>query len=264
MELKLFQGEKKQVYLLFYKPTKNDPFQNRLVAFFNGPFCHVEMAFPRRNGDEPWERVVWGSSIYQNESVFYQKKNYSREGYVSFAIEVSEEQLHKIKAFCKHHSSIRTPFSLPAMYAAYLPWQVVYTNSTFCSKHVVQALQHAGVPLVDDINPSLATPSKLHQCLMTRQRKAGVILQVVPSRMQPAAKHASAKINEHGALILPLLGNREEEEEEEESYYYRPDEEKGRPFQLEKIKQWFGIAWLISSIYGDGRGKQDEKGISLV
>jgi hypothetical protein len=60
------------------------------VAFFNGPYCHVEMAFPERYGEAVWEREVWGTSIYQDESVFYKPKSYSRDGYFSFAIEVSQ------------------------------------------------------------------------------------------------------------------------------------------------------------------------------
>ena len=53
MDLRFIPVEKAQIYLLFYKPTNTDPFQNRLVAFFDGPFSHVEMAIPKQYGDEP-------------------------------------------------------------------------------------------------------------------------------------------------------------------------------------------------------------------
>jgi hypothetical protein len=41
MDLRIVTAPKVQVYILFYKPTISDPFQNRLVAFVDGPFCHV-------------------------------------------------------------------------------------------------------------------------------------------------------------------------------------------------------------------------------
>ena len=89
MDLRIVIADKVQVYLLFYKPTRQDPIQNRLVSFIDGPFCHVEMAIPDRFGEEPWERVVWGSSIYQDETVFLKQKTYKREGYVSIGLEVT-------------------------------------------------------------------------------------------------------------------------------------------------------------------------------
>ncbi len=177
----MLPSEKVQLYLLFYKPASDDPFLNRLVAFFDGPFCHVEMAIPKRVGDEPWDRTMLASSIYQNQTVFFKPKTYAREGYVSFAIEISVAQLYKIKSFCKHHTDRGTPFSLGAMYAAYLPFQLVETDATFCSKHVTQALQHAGVSVTDSINPALTTPSNLYKRLV--QTRGAAILQVIPSRM---------------------------------------------------------------------------------
>ena len=167
-----------QVYLLFYRPTRDDPWLNRLVALVDGPFSHVEIALPDRYGEEPWERVVWGSSIYQGEPVFLKQKTYKREGYVSIAIEVTFAQLQRLRSFCRAHAEQQTPFSSLAMYAAYLPVQLVHTEHTFCSKYVTQALQAAGVPAVARINAALTTPSVLYRRL---NRKS--ILQVVPSKM---------------------------------------------------------------------------------
>lgn len=190
MELKVLPSEKAQVYLLFYKPAADDPLLNRVVAFFDRPFCHVELAIPKRVGDEPWDRVMLASSIYQHQTVFLRHKTYDRKGYVSFGIEVSMAQLYKIKAFCRHHADRGTPFHRFAMYAAYLPVQLVHTDATFCSKHVTQALQYADVPLVHGVNPALTTPSTLYKRLQQRQHSP--ILQIVPSRMllgAPQKKH---------------------------------------------------------------------------
>jgi len=176
MKLPTVCTQKVQLYLLFYKPKADDPIQNRLVALFDGPFCHVEIAFPERYGEEPWERLIWGSSIYQNEPVFFRQKTYQRDGYVSIALEVSLQQLQRIRAYCVHHAQTGTPFNVYAMYAAYLPFQFVHTRATFCSKHVACALQSGDV--LTHVNPSLTTPSKLFHLV-----RKDAILQVVPSRM---------------------------------------------------------------------------------
>ena len=179
MNLNPIHFNRSQIYLLFYKPNHEDPIQNRIVAQLDGPFCHVEMAFPEKYGEEPWEKTIYGSSIYQNESVFFKKKSYQREGYVSFAIEVSNSQYHKIKKFCQDQMNAKIPFSRLAMYAAYLPFQIYYTNATFCSKHVSTALQHANVDIAMNLNPSITSPSKLYKYLISQSP----ILQVVPSKM---------------------------------------------------------------------------------
>jgi hypothetical protein len=178
MDLRIFRADKVQVYVLFYKPTPTDPWLNRLVSYWDGPFCHCEMAFPERVGEEPWDRVVWGSSIYQQETVFFKPKTYRRDGYMSIALEVTAAQMHRIRSFCRMHSEKGTAFNLRAMYAAYLPFQLIYTEDTFCSKHVAEALQSAG--LLGDVNSALMTPSRLY-----RRLSSAAILQVIPSRMQP-------------------------------------------------------------------------------
>lgn len=180
MDLRVLTADKVQVCVLFYRPASDDPLLNRLVAFFDGPFCHCEIALLERIGEEPWDRVVWGSSIYQNEPVFYRQKTYKRDGYVSIAIEISIPQMHRIRTFCRMHAERQTTFSLQAMYAAYLPVQLVRTDATFCSKHVAQALQYAAVPGLQDVNAALMTPSRLYSRL-----KQSAIMQVVPSRMPP-------------------------------------------------------------------------------
>jgi len=184
MNLNVFPTQKAQIYLLFYRPTSNDPFLNKLVAFFDGPYCHVEMAFPEKYGEEPWEKEIWGSSIFQGETVFYKPKTYKREGYKSFAIEVSISQLYKIRSFCKHQMILKIPFCIKSMYAAYFPIHIFKDDSvTFCSKHVTNALQFGGIDIVSDLNPSLMTPSRLYKILNAKTP----IVQAVPSKMQPHA-----------------------------------------------------------------------------
>jgi hypothetical protein len=180
MQFTPLSDEYVQIYLLFYMPASDDAFQNRLVAFFNGPFCHVEMAFPEKYGTEPWDTEVLGSSIYQGETIFFKPKTYQREGYFSFAIEVTKAQCLKIKHYCRVQSENGVPFSKLAMYAAYLPVQLFRVEGTFCSKHVTMALQEGFVEGVMHLNPCLVTPSSLYRAL---NRAHSPIVQVVPSKM---------------------------------------------------------------------------------
>jgi hypothetical protein len=187
MDLTILPAEKVQLYLLFYKPALDDPFMNRLVAYFDSPFCHVEMAIPMKIGGEPWDRIMMGSSIYQNQTVFYKQKTYERNGYVSFSIEITVSQLYKIRSFCKQQTRMMTPFNKYAMFAAYLPFQLFETEGTFCSKHVTSALQFANVSLADGINPALTTPSSLFKRLAANQP----IVQLIPGRMAHECAHAA-------------------------------------------------------------------------
>jgi hypothetical protein len=182
MDFKIIPTDRVQVYLLFYKPKDDDPFLNRLVAFCDGPYCHVEMAFPERWGEQPWEREIWGSSIYQKESVFFKPKTYGRDGYFSIAIEVSVPQMRRIKAYCKGEHESSVPFNSYAMYGAYFPLlaPLLPSHGTFCSKHVTKALQHGGVDKVKGLNPSLMTPSKLFKLFDATNEP---ILHILPSKL---------------------------------------------------------------------------------
>ena len=174
-----------QVWLLFYKPSDTDPFQNRLVAKLSGPFCHVEIAFAERVGDEPWEKKMWGSSVYQGESVFFTPKLYRREGYVSFTLEVTRAQLEIMKAHCRRNAQRAVPFNRLAMYMSYLPWQLLELEGTFCSKHVTEVLQSARLHQVQPLNASLVTPSSLYSALVRHQAAEAppMVMQTVPSMM---------------------------------------------------------------------------------
>jgi hypothetical protein len=183
--------EMEQIYLLFYEPTWRDAIQNRVVAFFNGPFCHVEIVFPEKFGIAPWEKEVWGSSIYQGDTIFYKTKTYQREGYISFAIEVTKLQCLKIKNYCRMQAEKGVKFSKIAMYSAYLPFQVFKDmNGTFCSKHVTLALQEGGIRDIMHLNPCLVTPSSLYRVLLMNSAQSPIV-QVVPSKMTNACNMSS-------------------------------------------------------------------------
>ena len=195
MQFSSLTHDKTQIFLLFYKPTSNDPFLNRLVAYWNGPYCHVEMAFPERIGDEAWEKEVWGSSIYQGENIFFKPKTYARDGYFSFAIEVTHAQRIKIKEYCRMQSEQGVGFNLWAMYLSYLPFQVVDLEGTFCSKHVANALCVGQVEgFHKDVTPSQVTPSSLYKMLLKKSQMQSPIVHVIPSRMTQDAGQSSAHV----------------------------------------------------------------------
>ena len=187
--------DRSQIYLLFYRPSADDPFQNRLVSYFDSPYCHVEMAFPEKNGDEPWEKEIWGTSIYQGDSIFFKPKTYQRDGYFSFAIEVSQAQRIKIKEYCRMQAEQKVQFSRMAMYLAYLPFQLMNVEGTFCSKHVASALLAGQVEGLQHLNPSLVTHSSLYRTLLKKSLMESPIVQVIPSRMS----------NDHGQNSAHVL-----------------------------------------------------------
>ena len=196
MEFRIVPANRVQVYLLFYRPKADDPLLNRLVAFFDGPFSHVEMAFSDKWGEEPWERELWGSSIYQGETVFFQPKSYSRDGYFSLSIEITLPQMYRLRSFCRHQAENKVGFSKRAMYASYIPYyQFIETSDTFCSKHVTSALQYGGVAQVHGLNPSLMTPSKLYK-IITSASAPQTIVQILPSKMlaDNTNSHCTAKM----------------------------------------------------------------------
>ena len=175
MQFTTLMHDRAQIYLLFYKPSADDPFLNKMVAYFNGPYCHVELAFPEKYGDEPWEKEMLGTSIYQGETIFFKPKTYQRDGYFSFAIEVSQAQRIKIKDYCRVQSERNVPFSKAAMYLAYLPVQIMHLEGTFCSKHVTNALLAGQVEGLKHLNPNLVTPSSLYRTMLQKSMESPIV-----------------------------------------------------------------------------------------
>ena len=186
MKLSHVANDRAQILLLFYKPSDTDHILNRLVAKADPPFSHVEIAFPESHGDMPWEKEIWGSSIFQGETVFFKPRTYQRDGYVCIALEVSLMQQRKVMQFCDRQTKECIPFHANAMYFAHFPFQLVYTKGTFCSKHIADALQYGNVGHTNQLNPALTTPSRLHAFFSQNKQNGQPIIQGIPSRMQAA------------------------------------------------------------------------------
>lgn len=64
-----------EVVLFFHKPTPDDHYINHAVAAVDGPFSHVEIAFPSYSGNKTAQsdstKILFGSSIFQGGSCFF-------------------------------------------------------------------------------------------------------------------------------------------------------------------------------------------------
>lgn len=189
MNLVPLKTNRAQIILLFYTPGPADHWLNKLVAYWKPPFSHVEIAFPERYGDAPWDKEIYGSSVYQKECVFFKRKTYARDGYESICFEVAQWQYDAIKQFCRTCAEMGVPFNRLAMYTSFLPTQL-YSDyyGTFCSKYIVDALQQGRIDWVSGVNPNLLSPSCIYS-LYVNSRKNGTnrggapILHLIPSHV---------------------------------------------------------------------------------
>lgn len=163
----------RKINCMFYKPTNTDAWINRLVARFNGPFCHVELSFEDGRA----------SSIMNGETVFFHAKNYSNPNYTVLTIPMTREQYSKVQGFCQDAANRQMGFCMTSMLLSILPWQLVPArkHATFCSRFVTEALQEAQCHLVEGMNPMLTTPTRLHEALAKDQ---GKMLDTVPGRLR--------------------------------------------------------------------------------
>jgi hypothetical protein len=116
------------VMLMFYKPIKEDPWINRLVAWVDKPFSHVEIAF--EDG--------LASSIFAGETVFCKQRTFSNPQYASYTITVSNEQVKLLKLFCQRASNLGIHFDKVGMYGVHLPGTLcnaIKSFGTLFSKH---------------------------------------------------------------------------------------------------------------------------------
>lgn len=157
---------------MLYRPPPNDPFINRAVAWIDGPFSHVELGF--EDG--------MASSIYAGEQVFMHRRTFSNPNYTIISIPVTHDQERKAREFCIDHSLKKIEFDGLGMYTARLPGVLrailgAFSSSgkekTFCSKYVVQVMQHIGMEWFMGVNPSTTSPSMVHRILQENLENDG-------------------------------------------------------------------------------------------
>ena len=150
--------------VMLYEPPPNDPLINRAVAWLDGPFSHVEVAFT--DG--------MASSIYAGEKVFMHERRFANPNYTAVAVQVTQKQEADARQFCIDSAHQAVDFDGLGMYISPLPHickRIVsmFTRrkkmSTFCSKHVVDVFQHIGMDGFMEIDSSSTTPSMVHRIL---------------------------------------------------------------------------------------------------
>ena len=98
--------ENRTVQILFYKPIKNDLFMNQVVAYFDPPFCHVEIRF--ENG--------MASSIFAGEKIFFKFRTYANPNYLIEAISVPESDYLAMYKLCVDRERAGIGFDSFGMY----------------------------------------------------------------------------------------------------------------------------------------------------
>jgi hypothetical protein len=195
---------------------------NRLVAFLDGPFSHVELVFPaykkphcllpaKGPPTDQDTRVYYAASIFQGGTVFFKPKvhsllclvydtalmplpqEYKRDGYVCLGLSVTQQEHDALISYSRHAASKSIRFDLVGMASAWLPFVLVPHNpsATFCSKFVVDALHHAKVAAVQKLESRITTPSSLYRHICAHMQNQAV-LAANPSKLKQRMRERAA------------------------------------------------------------------------
>ena len=151
----------------FNVPVPGDPWLNRATAWISRhPVCHVELFF---------ETVNQCFSIMLGEPAGLRIRNLSNPNYRILSITVSQQEYETCLSFCQSATNWGLTFDDHAMLrSVYAPGCCEPTSQaagkTFCSKIITEALQYAGIPEFEHLNPALTTPSRLYQTISCSPR----------------------------------------------------------------------------------------------
>ena len=149
------------VHVLFYRPQPDDLWLNHVVTFVSPPYSHCDIQF---------ENEV-ASSIYQNETVYLEKKSFSRLNYERVSMTFTDAEYAKIYSFCEDAHRAQVKFDPVGMVGSFLPLYAFRPSAkTFCSRYVAEALQASGKEEYNGINPARTSPSALHAFLSSAQK----------------------------------------------------------------------------------------------
>jgi hypothetical protein len=163
----------RQLTLAFYRPGPEDQsWMNRLVVWLSrNPYSHCELIF--ENG--------LATSIMHGENVFCKKRTFASAQYVFKGFNVSHATHEKIYQYACLQSNANIPFSTSAMLSPALGVKLQKTpGGTFCSKYIVEVLQHGGVPWALNLDADLCSPSSLFDAL---KNERNVCFNTVPYRL---------------------------------------------------------------------------------
>jgi len=172
--------------LAFLKPNPLDHWVNRLTASVSEhPVCHVELFFESLN---QCFSILWGGIAG------FKTKSLSNPNYVLVTLSVTSREYETCLDFCRMISMQNIGFDEYGM------WQSMYTSgccsqhsqsvgSTFCSKIITEALQHASVDEVEYLVPACTTPSRLYSAIRRSRR---LVCNSVPFKRQALLQFASS------------------------------------------------------------------------
>ena len=146
------------IHVYFYQPPSDDPhWINHLVRSYDAPYSHCDVQF----------EDSMASSVYQNEPVYFRARRFRKPGYVRKTIPVSQYHYDKAYKLCRTRAEDKMGFDAVGMYSLPLPSALLAdrANKTFCSKHVAEVLQEAGVRAVAHLRSRELTPSALYRAL---------------------------------------------------------------------------------------------------
>ena len=153
-----------------YSAPPTDPFFNRVVARFDGPVSHVELAFPTVVDNTGLETgKMQAVCVYFDEHVEIRSKSYSRDNWAFTYFDIPTAKLEQCKKMANDMQKNKITFSRYSMFATYLPFLPLMYNPrspefTCCSIITAQLLQKAGI-LEPTVNSRRITPMALHNLL---------------------------------------------------------------------------------------------------
>lgn len=147
--------------VVFYRPVQSDHWLNHLVSFMNPPYSHCDLLFDDGTA----------TSIYQNETVYQQKKTFSRKEYEWQSLTFTEDEMLKIRTYCNQCHIQKVQFDFWGMLFSYLPYNPRYhKDKTFCSRFVWEALQKSNRPEFTHKDATSMTPSRIFYALDAMQK----------------------------------------------------------------------------------------------
>jgi hypothetical protein len=149
------------VHVLFYKPQPDDLWLNHVVTFVSPPYSHCDIQFENE----------MASSIYQNETVYMEKKSFSRLNYERISLTFTDQEYSKIYMFCDESHRSQVKFDPVGMIGSFIPlYSFRPSKKTFCSRYVTEALQASGRPEYKELKSARISPSGLHAFLASAQK----------------------------------------------------------------------------------------------
>jgi hypothetical protein len=163
----------RQLTMAFYSPGVDDKsWVNKLVVMCSkNPYSHCELIFD--NG--------LATSILHGENIFCKKRTFASENYTFKGFNVSHATHEKIYNYACQESRKNIPFSSSAMLTPVIRWKLRQQPvGTFCSKYIVELLQHGGISWAMDLNADFCTPSSIYDSI---QQERNICFNTVPHKL---------------------------------------------------------------------------------